>query len=395
VQTNIKIMAEALAVIGLVSAIVQFVDFGSKIARRLQDFHSSAVEVPKAFQDVKVELPLLVDTLKRTQAQAESGIYSKETQQALLPVVEGCRSQAELLDDILVKILPNTEDSPMRRGVKAFSSVGQERKVEQIASTLRKYVQILTYHQSTGATSVTVLPTKQVSYEVRPLRLIGSPIVSDFVERPQVIEMIKEAMLPISMERQKIVVLHGIGGTGKSQLAKRYAELHQSHYSASFWINATTEHSTRLSIAKMAELIPLPNVLTSLKEISTDPDGIEDARRAVYEWLCSHGNGKWLLIFDDVPETKGDNQARSGSVENSPITEEAFDAYEYVPKVSHGSVLVTSRVSSAAYAFGAESVYIDAMLEDEGVQLLCKTSRRGKEEVGEFQSALSAYLSLW
>ncbi len=30
-------MAEALAVIGLVSAIVQFVDFGSKIVERLQD----------------------------------------------------------------------------------------------------------------------------------------------------------------------------------------------------------------------------------------------------------------------------------------------------------------------------------------------------------------------
>lgn len=102
-------MAEALAIIGLVSAIVQFVDFGSKIVERLQDFYSSVNEVPKAFRDVKVELPLLLDALKRTQAQAESGAVSRETQEALLPVIEGCRTQVELLDSTLVKTLRGVE----------------------------------------------------------------------------------------------------------------------------------------------------------------------------------------------------------------------------------------------------------------------------------------------
>src|SRR5277367_6030525 len=137
-------MAEALAVVGLVSAIAQFVDFGSKIVERLQDFHSSVNEVPKAFRDVMVELPLLLDTLNRTQAQAESGALSRETQEALLPIVEGCRSQVELLDSTLVKTLPKPGDSSLRRSMMAFSSVGQEKKVKQITSTLRKYVQTLT-----------------------------------------------------------------------------------------------------------------------------------------------------------------------------------------------------------------------------------------------------------
>jgi hypothetical protein len=95
-------MAEALAIVGLVSTIVQLVDFGSKIVRRLRDFHSSVNAAPKMFQDIKVVLPLLLNTLKRTQAQAESGAYSRETQEALFPVVEGCRSQVELLDNILL-----------------------------------------------------------------------------------------------------------------------------------------------------------------------------------------------------------------------------------------------------------------------------------------------------
>jgi hypothetical protein len=72
-------MAEALAVVSLAATIIQFVDFSSKIVKRLQDFHLSVNEVLKAFRDVRVELPLLLDTLKRTQAQAESGDISRET----------------------------------------------------------------------------------------------------------------------------------------------------------------------------------------------------------------------------------------------------------------------------------------------------------------------------
>ena len=56
-------MAEALAIVSLISSIVQFVDFSSKIVHRLNEFHSSLDEVPKSFRDVKIELPLLVDTL--------------------------------------------------------------------------------------------------------------------------------------------------------------------------------------------------------------------------------------------------------------------------------------------------------------------------------------------
>jgi hypothetical protein len=40
-----------------------------------------------------------------------------------------------------------------------------------------------------------------------------------------------------------ITVLHGMSGTGKSQIAKRYAEPHQSDYSVSFWINAAFDEA--------------------------------------------------------------------------------------------------------------------------------------------------------
>jgi hypothetical protein len=58
---------EPVAVIGLVSAIAQFVDFGDKVVRRLNDFRQSINEVPKAFRKINNQLPLVIDTLRRTQ----------------------------------------------------------------------------------------------------------------------------------------------------------------------------------------------------------------------------------------------------------------------------------------------------------------------------------------
>jgi hypothetical protein len=195
-------MAEALAVVGLVSAIVQFIDFGAKIVGRLQDFHSSVDEVPKAFRDVKVELPLLLDTLKRTQAQAESGAVSRETQIALLPVVKGCRTQLELLDSILIKTLPKPGDSTWRRGRMAFSSVGQEKKVDQITSKLRNYVQTLTYHQATGSIGLAIRPPK-------PCFIMPFDRDQNFVGRTQILQDIEDRF-----KNQRRVALAGIGGVG-------------------------------------------------------------------------------------------------------------------------------------------------------------------------------------
>src|SRR5438876_8108847 len=98
-------MAEALAVAAVVASVVQLVEFGSKILRRLNDFQSSLGEIPESFRHIKAELPVLLDTLQQTKEAIDAGSIRDETKQALLPAIQGCRVQIKSLDDVILKVL--------------------------------------------------------------------------------------------------------------------------------------------------------------------------------------------------------------------------------------------------------------------------------------------------
>lgn len=115
-------MAEAIATISLVSNITQFIILGSLVVQRVNEFRNSVNHVPKVFRDIKIELPLLLDTLQRTKEQAELGKITDDTQRALLPVVDGCSDQVRLLDEMMNKVLASSKDSSWQRSRKAFTS---------------------------------------------------------------------------------------------------------------------------------------------------------------------------------------------------------------------------------------------------------------------------------
>jgi hypothetical protein len=100
-------MAEALAVIGIIANIVQLVDFGSKILRRLAEFQSSVENVPESFRHVKAKLPLLLHALQRTKEAIEVGSIGDDMKEVLLPAIEGCWEQIKLLDEILFESIAN------------------------------------------------------------------------------------------------------------------------------------------------------------------------------------------------------------------------------------------------------------------------------------------------
>jgi ATP/maltotriose-dependent transcriptional regulator MalT len=52
-----------------------------------------------------------------------------------------------------------------------------------------------------------------------------------------------------------IIVLHGLGGIGKTQLTIAYAKRHKDSYLAVFWLNIKDEDSLKQSFAKVAKQI--------------------------------------------------------------------------------------------------------------------------------------------
>jgi hypothetical protein len=145
---------EPLAVVGLVSAIVQFIEFGDKIVGRLNDFRHSLNEVPKVFCKIHNQLPLFIVTLRRTQNQANAGHLGEETAKALKPVIERCLDLVKQLEGILVKALPLEKDSTWSRIIKALASLAHDKTVQRITLELESHVRVLTYHEAANSSDI-------------------------------------------------------------------------------------------------------------------------------------------------------------------------------------------------------------------------------------------------
>ena len=212
-------MAEALAAVGLASAIVQFIDFGTKVVNRLSVFPSKVGDVPETFRLIKVQLPLILDTLQQTKDQADERQINEETAKALKTVVDECIAAVQQLDEILTKALPNGRDSTWQKYWKALSSLAKDKKISQLQASLERHIPILTYYQtvviSRSSKDLPFRPAPQTSYTNSPQRnpkpcfMVRFEQDPNFVGRENELREVEERF-----KEQHRVVLSGIGGVG-------------------------------------------------------------------------------------------------------------------------------------------------------------------------------------
>jgi ribosomal protein L17 len=212
-------MADALAIIGLVSAIVQFVDFGSKIVIRLNEYREAGNNVPKTFQKISVDLPLVINNLQRTKNQADAGEINDETANVLKPVIETCLAQTKQLEELLEKALPAEGDSTWRRRKKALASLANGTAVQKIMSELEDHLRHLLYSQTLNGPALSgqtvVHRTSQLlrldTYSGRqPRFMLKFDRERNFVGREDIIKEINRRFL----DRQPCVAIAGGGGVG-------------------------------------------------------------------------------------------------------------------------------------------------------------------------------------
>ena len=208
------IMAEALAVVGIVSSIIQVVEFSTKVAERLNDFASTVGEVPRAFRHIQTELPLIIDSLRRIKNQAESGSVESATTTAVWPVLKDCQREITRLQNILDKTVPSVGDSSWERRKKAFLSLGKDKEVEEIADSLSRYVRVLTLHQALeGSKPDSQAPPKYEPARPRYFTLVPFDRNAHFVDREDVFKQIDDSF-KVRKGSQPKVALFGLGGIG-------------------------------------------------------------------------------------------------------------------------------------------------------------------------------------
>ena len=95
---------------------------------------------------------------------------------------------------------------------------------------------------------------------------------------------------------RKITLLHELGGIGETPLANRFARVHKDGFCAIFWLNG--KDRTALVQSLMYVLLKLPGS-QHMNEVSNEEE-VEQRARQVLKWLATHGNSRWLLIFDNI-----------------------------------------------------------------------------------------------
>ena len=203
---------DPLSAVSLAAAVVHFVELGTKVAFRLNEFRKSAGEVPESLRSVADQIPLLVQSLKRTQAHQ---IQDKDVETSLKAVVEGCYAQARALQEILDKTLPSKNDSTWRKGRKALSSLNKDGDLQRINSKLAENIRALTYFHTTAIPDVSRLQLQPADLEqeldrTKPTFMVHFDQDPHFIGRDDVLQEIFTDF----ESGQHRVAIHGMAGVG-------------------------------------------------------------------------------------------------------------------------------------------------------------------------------------
>lgn len=156
---------------------------------------------------------------------------------------------------------------------------------------------------------------------------------------------------------QKVFVLHGLGGAGKTQTALQIVKQTQDTWLDIVYVDAASTDTLEASLTEFA----------TFKRIG-------DTHKDTLRWLATH-NHRWLLVVDNV--------------DNPDV-----NILDYLPQCSHGSVLITTRNKELVdLAIGPDSDRDVSLMEPaEALRLLLKASRMENMDLTEDDSQVARRL---
>lgn len=175
----------------------------------------------------------------------------------------------------------------------------------------------------------------------------------------------------------KIVVLYGLGGFGKTQLALQYWTEAAEEYTSKIWVDATS----------------LETALESFKDVSTklgrqpphavamhSPASVFSASKLIFadikKWLSSLSNCRWLVVIDNVEDLDGE-----------------FHIRDLIPDCKNGNIIVISTQSETVDVLDARGIEIAKIDAEAGAEILLHRFKKTSQSEEGVYFSIAAHFS--
>ncbi|KAJ7448116.1 FabD lysophospholipase-like protein [Mycena latifolia] len=191
----------------------------------------------------------------------------------------------------------------------------------------------------TGVVDVILNPVVPVSDSPAYLKVCPAPTVH-FTGRENILQEMTE-YFKRGIGQRHIFLLHGLGGSGKSQIAFKFVEqstsLLESRFSDVYFLDSSSQQTIENDLVTLA---------LAKKAGKTSQDGLN--------WL-SHQHQEWLIVFNNADDIH-------------------LKLVRYFPSGSHGNILITSRNPNLGQV--AKAVHkVEQMALEEATDLLLSAAR--------------------
>ncbi|PQE25044.1 ankyrin 23 unc44 protein [Rutstroemia sp. NJR-2017a BVV2] len=333
---------DPLTAISLASAILQFVEFGFKVAKRLDEFNNlQSSEVPKSLQAIAIQLPLLVNSLGKIKTESQIKDLDFDTKCILRGVVVGCMTEIGQIEEIINKISAVPGASHTAKLKMVFVSFRYDEKMWAIERNLHTYVSVLILHHVVDSSVSVPLVVEDSFFDIREKR------VAPFIDRPKLIKELENHLYKSArsqVQTPTVVLMKGDRGTGKTQLVLEYC--YQAYalgqFRTAFWLDGSSMESVCQGLE------------ASCATIKRSMDGSRAEKLEFVKNFLSDLWHPWLLVIDDY-------EPRDHETVMELLPRSGYGAIIFISS-SHGSHKIDNTIRVSKYITQTEQVDLNYTL---------------------------------
>lgn len=401
-------MDDGSKVVGFVGSITSLEDLVSQTTSRITELTDESLNVSTLFSTFPAYLPVLASSLRSLKCRAETSQPPVDVINSLQALINSLSSHFTVLETYLTQNTRSPRVCTPQRETNALESVLKETDVQAAVERIQRDIDLLVPYQTTRSSDLRDhisregLQWHQASIQISTVRhghdignvtaydqsaihvgdvynigyqrpvevqslglcLGSAPLIGpdSFVGRATEISIMHDILRANeAFVGQQRLILGGLGGVGKTQLAIAYSRRYSHEYSSVVWLNATSSSTLVTSFQSVARSLLKAAELANL--------GSEQMSTRVHEWLCQARNAGWLLIFDNYDEPN------------------LFNIDDFCPNVGHDCIIITTRLPDQVTG---EQVRVEP-LKDIGESLRVLQVRSGRDNVGSGESSCTAF----